>query len=217
MENGINNLLKGYNMLLYFTGSMIMNEPTEECVIDFWANGSLKRLPVSSSNPKFMKAAAVLRDPCADKENCRKLLASDFKMLFSAEGEALALPVASAYSSEKSKIRIATPQAEYFYNSFGWKNAYLEKPPDHLGIELLFLTRLIEKFMLLDDIPCRNEMKREIALFLEACILSWLPSWNEKVQEHAASVQYKGIGMLICACIEDLYGIFSTREARYNN
>ena len=39
-------LLKGYNMLLYFAGSMIMNEPVEECIVDFWQRGILKTLPV---------------------------------------------------------------------------------------------------------------------------------------------------------------------------
>ena len=43
-------------MLLYFAGSMIMYEPSEECVVDFWTNGILKSLPVSSSNPNFIQA-----------------------------------------------------------------------------------------------------------------------------------------------------------------
>jgi hypothetical protein len=38
-------ILKGYNMLLYFAGSMIMYEPVEECVADFWSNGMLSTLP----------------------------------------------------------------------------------------------------------------------------------------------------------------------------
>ena len=45
-------------MLFYFAGSMIMHEPSEECIVDFWEKGILKNLPVSSSNPNFVKAAS---------------------------------------------------------------------------------------------------------------------------------------------------------------
>ena len=55
MNNQENNILKGYNMLLYFAGSMIMYEPSEECIVDFWTNGVLKKLPVSSSNPNLSR------------------------------------------------------------------------------------------------------------------------------------------------------------------
>ncbi len=67
-----NSVLKGYNMLLYFAGSMVMYEPDEECVIDFWSKGILKALPVRSSNPRFMEAASQLRDSCKDKDTCRE-------------------------------------------------------------------------------------------------------------------------------------------------
>ncbi|MBP1667108.1 MAG: hypothetical protein H6Q23_1968, partial [Bacteroidetes bacterium] len=70
IDNNRKNLLKAYNMLLYFAGSMIMKEPTEECVIDFWTNGNLKKLPVKSSNPRFIKAASILRESCEDKVLC---------------------------------------------------------------------------------------------------------------------------------------------------
>jgi TorA maturation chaperone TorD len=215
MKNETHNLLKGYNMLLYFTGSMIMSEPTEECVIDFWASGSLKRLPVTSSNPKFVKASAVLRDECSDKDYCRRMLADDYSRLFAENGTLLAPANSSAYSVMSMQKKQDSP--EYFYQSFGWNNVYMNKPADHLGVELLFLTKLIEKYLLLDDIPCRNEMKREISFYIKSCLLPWIPAWNDKVQENAQTTLYKGIGLLILSCVEDLYGIFSSSEDRYNN
>ena len=81
-----NNILKGYNMLLYFAGSMIMYEPSEECIMDFWTKGNLKNLPVSSSNPNFIKAASQLRESCVDKNICGKMLREDYIRLFQQEG-----------------------------------------------------------------------------------------------------------------------------------
>ena len=79
-------------MLLYFAGSMIMYEPAEECVVDFWSKGILKALPVKSSNPRFFEAASQLRESCRDKTICRRMLQEDFNRLFSGSG----LPLAPA-------------------------------------------------------------------------------------------------------------------------
>jgi TorA maturation chaperone TorD len=212
MEHDRRNLLKGYNMLLYFAGSMIMSEPTDECVIDFWISGTLKRLPVSSSNPRFLKAASILRDICTDKEICRQMLSEDYFTLFAENGLPLAPARASVYLADKNKGVAVEREISEFYNSYGWQPKKPGKPSDHIGIELLFLTGLIEKYLLLDDEPCCCEMKKEIYRFIGNCILPWIPSWNEAVQEHAHTQSYKGICTLIYACTEDLYGLFSISE-----
>jgi TorA maturation chaperone TorD len=214
MEHDRKNLLKGYNMLLYFAGSMIMSEPTDECVIDFWTSGTLRRLPVSSSNPRFLKAASILRDTCTDKEICRQMLSEDYFILFAENGLPLAPARASVYLADGNKGVPIEREISEFYNSYGWQPKKPGKPSDHLGIELLFLTRLIEKYLLLDDEPCCCEMKKEICRFIDNYILSWIPSWEKAVQEHARTQSYKGICTLIYACTEDLYGLFSNGEAR---
>ncbi len=75
------NILKGYNLLLYFAGSMIMYEPNEECIVDFWQQGILMKLPISSSNPNFAKAASQLRDSCSDKSLCLKRMRGGFQQV----------------------------------------------------------------------------------------------------------------------------------------
>jgi TorA maturation chaperone TorD len=206
------NLIKGYNMLLYFTGSMIMNEPKEDCVIDFVSGGIMKSLPVSSSNPLFIKAASMLREPCGDREVCREMLISDFNRLFSSSGSGFALPLKSAYLGEKTKSGQAGSLTE-FYSSYGWKHSNRENvPDDHLGVELLFLTKLTDKYLQLDDEPCLNEMRKEIVRFISEHLLDWLPLWNKKVQSSAVSPAYKGTGNMIQACAEDLYSLFGQRD-----
>jgi TorA maturation chaperone TorD len=202
------NILKGYNMLLYFAGSMIMYKPTEECIIDFWLNGSLKKMPVISSNPRFIIASALLRDSCNNKHMCKKMLADDYQRLFDLKGKPLAPACASLYlKKDRNSGRLVENTGE-FYKTYGWKPEPLtEVPEDHLGIELLFLTRLIDRYMNINDDPNNREMKKEIRRFINQHILSWIPEWNRKIQECAHTLCYKGIGTLIHACVEDIYGI----------
>jgi TorA maturation chaperone TorD len=205
------NILKGYNMLLYFSGSMIMYEPSEECLSDFWTKGILKNLPVSSCNPRFLKAAAQLRGSCEDKSICIKMMQEDFKRLFADNGDLLALPYESAYQHNNLLLsEKIIEEVKGFYKSYGWESKFKGKiPDDHLGVELLFLTLLIEKYLELDDEICNTEMGNEIRRFIDQHIMSWIREWNENIQEHAKTLSYKGIGTLIYSCIEDLYNILS--------
>ena len=204
------NILKGYNMLFYFAGSMIMHEPSEECIEDFWERGILKNLPVSSSNPNFVKAASQLRDSFTDKAAFGKLLHEDFIRLFLRPLPALAPAYESKYIKEIPYISgFHSSNVTEFYKSYGWESKFKGKiDDDHLGIELLFLTLLIDKYLSMDDEACRGEMRLEIRRFINYHILSWVPEWNRKIQAHSNTLSFKGIGNLILACSEDIFKIF---------
>jgi TorA maturation chaperone TorD len=208
MDKNQVNLIKAYNLLLYFSGSMIMNAPTEECVIDFWRNGSLKKLPVRSSNPRFLYAASILRQSCEDKDLCKQMLNEDYSRLFDKTGLLLAPSRESDFAFDGAGNNHETP--EEFYKSYGWQpESKSDIPDDHLGIELLFLTRLTDKYLQIDDEPSCREMRNEIRRFIDHHLLSWIPKWNENIQENAHTLCYKGIGTLIHACVEDIYTILS--------
>jgi putative dimethyl sulfoxide reductase chaperone len=203
-------LLKGYNMLLYFAGSMIMYEPTEECITDFWSNGILKNLPVSSANPNFVKAASQLRESYQDKTTFGTSIRNDFIKLFSGNDNPLA-PAFEKLYSENPGIRAEEDKdvVTVFYDSYGWNSGLRSKKgDDHLGIEMLFLAALIDQYLVLDDHASEAEMGSEIRRFITLHMLSWIPAWNNKVQKNAATLAYKGIGSLIFACVEDIYNIF---------
>ncbi len=200
-----NNILKGYNMLLYFAGSMIMYEPAEECVNDFITNGIVKSLPVSSGNPRFIEAASRLRESCRNLAFCTKLLQDDFRRLFSSSGELLAPPFKSSHLTDQ-RNGAASESVTDFYNAYGWKfRSRYNIQDDHLGIELLFLTLLTDKYISFDDEACQVEMKNEIRRFIDEHLFTWLPSWNSDVQEKAMTDCYKGIASLIYASCEDIY------------
>ena len=197
-------------MLLYFAGSMIMKEPTEECVIDFWTNGTLKKLPVKSSNPRFIKAASILRESCEDKVLCRSMLRDDFSRLFDKNGLYLTPPLESVYIYKSNFPVMNFETAGDFYRAYGWKpDSSHNVPDDHLSTELIFLTRLVEKYIDIDDEPSCREMKGEIRRFIDQHILQWISVWDESVQENAGTLCYKGISTLIYAFTEDIYSLLS--------
>ena len=212
------NMLKGYNMLLYFAGTMIMFEPNKECLSDFWIKGILKNLPVSSNNPRFIKAASQLRESCEDKSVCISRMKDDYLALFTRIDNPLAPPFESVNRNrEHILFNKQLSEVRNFYGSYGWESKFKGKiPDDHIGIELLFLTILIEKYLELDDEICEKEIRKEIRRFIDQHILSWVPDWNDQIQEHSKTLCYKGIGTLIYACIEDLYEIMSPDVPKYN-
>lgn len=209
-ENQDNNVIKAYNMLLYFAGTMLLYEPSEECVADFWTNDILKKLPVSSSNPNFIKAANQLKDSCVDNTMCGKNLREDYIRLFTRQVLPLAPPFESFYRKEgQINPDIRQSSSTDFYKLYGWESKFKAKvKDDHLAIELLFLTRLIEKYMDLDDIPCRSEMGKEIRRFIDNHILSWVPEWNKSIQLNSNTLSFKGLSTLILACTEDIFSLF---------
>jgi TorA maturation chaperone TorD len=207
IQSSSHNLLKGYNMLLYFAGSMIMYEPNEECIVDFWQRGIIRRLPVTSNNPNFALAASQLRNSCIDRLQCLKNLQKDFGRLFEGHGHPLAPPVESYYRTESLSGKQRSSVTE-FYESYGWTSKYKGViPDDHLGIELLFLTILVEKYLSMDDQVCLIEIRNEIRRFIDTHIYSWLHLWNEKMQKNSETVCYKGVSTLIYACIQDIYSL----------
>ena len=214
----LQNTLKGYNMLLYFAGTMITYEPDEECITDFWNHGILKKLPVSSSNPVFIKAASQLKESCSDKSSSTNAMSEDFYRLFSRVKE----PLAPVYESSYAKTTVSgSPVNDHdvteFYNSYGWLPEFRpEIKDDHLGSELLFLTIMIDKFLVLDDEACRREMRNEIQRYIEQHVLSWLPEWHKRVQENSVTLSYRGISSLIYACVEDIYSILLNRNGQAN-
>jgi TorA maturation chaperone TorD len=192
-----------------------MHEPSEECIVDFWEKGILKSLPVSSSNPNFIKAASQLRESFTDRTIFGKLLHEDFIRLFTRNSPALAPAFESHYHNELSAYAdFKAPNVTEFYNSYGWRSRFRGKiDDDHLGIELLFLTLLIDRYILLDDEACRVEMRKEIRRFINTHILSWVPIWNNKVQTYANTLSFKGIANLILACSEDIFVLFDQKHA----
>ena len=195
-----------------------MYEPSEECITDFWTTGVLKNLPVLSLNPNFIKAASQLRESCSDNNACGKNLREDYSRLFDGEAPTLAPAYESLYNKKSERTIDNNASVSEFYKLYGWESKFKGIiNDDHLGVELLFLTRLIDKYLVLDDEPSCGEMKKEIQRFIDQHILSWIPEWNKMVQVHSSTLCFKGIGTLILACSEDIFSICDQNQLPENS
>jgi putative dimethyl sulfoxide reductase chaperone len=203
------NLLKGYSMLLYFSGSMVMFEPVEECITEFWRNGILKKLPVTSKNPRFIEAAADLRESCDDPSTCLKALRDDYLRLFTGAGTMLAPPYESVFlSNEHLMFDKQTLEVRKFYNDYGWRSRFEGKvPDDHLGTEILFINLMVDKYLSLDDVACQREMRNEMLRFIEGHPLRWIGLWQGEVEKHSQTKCFRGIAKLLYASLEDMVDI----------
>jgi len=208
-EGNQENLLKAYSMLLYFSGSLILYEPVEECITEFWRNGILKKLPVSSRNPRFIEAAAQLRESCDDPSTCLESLRGDYLRLFTGAGTMLAPPYESVFlSDERLMFDKQTQDVRKFYHTYGWKSRLEGKvPDDHLGIELLFLNLMVDKYLKLDDQACRREMRNEMLRFIEGHPLKWIGLWQKEIANHSETKCYRGIAILLYATLEDMVDV----------
>src|SRR5512133_3127858 len=133
-----NNVLKAYNMLLLFAGSMVLYEPTKECVVDFWKNGLLKQLPVNSRNPRFINAASQLKESVESVHLCIDDLQNDYRRLFPVNHNSFVPVRESVYRKKEMPDSWQMEEVSAFYDAYGWVSKLRSKEDDdHLAIEIL--------------------------------------------------------------------------------
>jgi len=98
-----------------------------------------------------------------------------------------------------------TEEIRNIYRKHSWESKFKNKiPDDHLGIELLFLTHLIEKYINSQAILERQSLTNEIVEFIQEHMLSWVPRWKDDVVNNASTLAYRGIALLVSASLEDI-------------
>jgi len=81
----------------------------------------------------------------------------------------------------------ATLDVQAFYRSAGLMiDEESEIIPDHLGLELLFMSYLIE-----------NSLVEQQKKFMDEHLLRWAPEYCDKVERHAAATFYKEVAILL--------------------
>ncbi|MFO7850855.1 MAG: TorD/DmsD family molecular chaperone [Bacteroidota bacterium] len=209
-----NNFFAAYNMLLSFAGSFILYEPEADCISELIKEDLLKRLPVESDNPKFIKAASYLRKINSDHPLDYEEIIKDHLELFGGKGKGLAPPYSSVYMSRDYILNnTISLEVRKIYHSYGWKSDFEGKvPDDHLGIEIQFISLLMQKYPELEDDICRKEISKDLIKFIGTYMKPWINEWNKHVQENARSDFYKGIGYLITSGLEDIYACLTVKD-----
>ncbi len=199
-------LFNAYSIIFYFTGSIIALEPEEEGLPEFCSAGLLRNLPVSSNNPGFRTALAFFNAPCHSQARCHQNVSEHYQMLFGSKDNSTSWPTESSWPSFNDEILHKTHGSlNEFYSrhSFSPENDRF-LPADHLGVELLFLNRLMTGFIKTQDQVVKTALKNDIIGFTSSHLLNWLPGWVKSVSENSDTKCFKGIAHLILASVEDV-------------
>ena len=133
-------------------------------------------------------------------------LAVEYARLFVGPKNPPALPYASFYLSESRSLmadETIDVRKRYLDAGMAVKELY-SVPDDHIGIELEFIYDLTGRMIALFEEDRREEASRLFETrgdFIRGHMALWVPSFAEKVTEHAADNFYKGASFILKGCV----------------
>ncbi len=206
-------LLQAYTALFLFLGGSVSMTPGESGLPHLCDAGLLRNLPVESQNNRFSQAGRLLKSPCPFKQECNHTVTNNYGALLSSDNGAEAYPAASHWRNSG----ITTVEYHHFltqlYSRYGYNRAVDDGlEPDHLGIELLFVNLLIEKYLTEDDFEIKEMIRKELLAFISTEMLTWLPQWAEQVSLKSVTKCYTGISGLIVGGLEDVMEILGRQK-----
>jgi TorA maturation chaperone TorD len=140
-------------------------------------------------------------------------IGKNYHALLSGDTNSLAYPAASRWittgiHNERNHDRLCE-----FYHRYGYhKDEKCNLEADHLGIELLFVNLLLEKYLIEDDHEIKEMMRKDLLSFIKDEMLRWLPRWAETVSERSFTKCYIGISGLIIGGLEDVRDILRSQK-----
>lgn len=206
-------LLQAYTSLFLFLGGAVSLEPVESGLPHLCDSGLLRNLPVSSRNRTYNEATLRLKSPCIHKTTCNETISANYSQLMCSDSNASAYPAASLWSETGNDGELRRRRLDSLYGKYGYsveRNCGLEA--DHLGIELLFLNLLIEKFLTENDSVARESVRTDAELFISAEMLEWLPRWAAAISENSVTKCYTGISGLIIGSLEDVHELLAGQK-----
>lgn len=206
-------LLQAYTALFLFLGSSVSMRPDNIGLPHLCDSGLLRNLPVESRNKEFVKASRLLKSPCPFKQQCQITVNNNYTTLLSDKITSLAYPAATVWKNYGKEKEDHHRTLADLYSNYGYTKAEeCTLDPDHLGIELLFVNLLLEKFLTEDDNEIRGMIRDDLQAFINGELLAWLPRWAEKVSEQSVTKCYTGISGLIIGGLEDVSDILTNQK-----
>jgi TorA maturation chaperone TorD len=199
--------------MFMFLGGSVSLSPEESGLPGLCDSGMLRNLPVESKNVIYLEASRLLRSPCPFKQQCRLNVGENYEALLSPDKDSPAYPAASHWFNTLSDAVEHHRMLSELYGRYGYHRAEeCDLEADHLGIELLFVNLLIEKYLTEDDYEIREMIRKDLVAFIKEEMLTWLHRWAEKVSERSVTKCYKGISGLIVGGLEDVKDILRNQK-----
>ena len=206
--NGIttpDELLQAYTPLFMFLGGSVSLSPAESSLPHLCDSGLLRNLPIENSNREYEKASRLLKSPCQYKSTCTMTVSANYDALLSEDNSPTAFPEASRWFSNGTEPTEYREKLELLYRRYGYsreKECTLQA--DHLGIQLLFINLMIEKYLTEDDYEIKGMIRNDLLAFITDEMLVWLPRWAETVSEKSVTKCYTVISGVIIDSLEDV-------------
>jgi TorA maturation chaperone TorD len=206
-------LLQAYTALLLFLGGSVSLSPDESALPHVCESGLLRNLPVESRNSAYEQASRLLKSPCQFRETCKVTVNDNYSALLSGDISSSAYPAASLWYNNGTNRSEHQSKLMLLYKRYGYtleEECQLEA--DHLGIQLLFVNLLIEKYLTEDDHEIKEMLRKELLSFINDEVLVWLTQWAEEVTEKSVTKCYTGISGLIIGSLEDINEILKSQK-----
>lgn len=214
--NGIttpDELLQAYTALFMFLGGSVSLTPAESSLPHVCDRGLLRNLPVDSSNREYERASLLLKSPCQHKSTCTMTVSANYDTLLSEDKNSTAFPEASRWFSNGTDPSDYREKLELLYRRYGYsREKECNLQADHLGIQLLFINLMIEKYLTEDDYEIKAMIRNDLLAFINDEMLVWLPRWAETVSEKSVTKCYTGISGLIIGSLEDVKEILRNQK-----
>lgn len=205
-------LLQAYTTMLTLFGGAFVTSPVEAGLTAFCDKGLLRNLPVESENPTFRNASRLLMSPCPSKSNCSSASTSNYYSLFVSGSSAFTKPVASNWHKKVHGSETRKMNVTMYYTRYGFERSPdCELEDDHLGIELLFINNLLEKFLTEDDAEIKELIRKDLLSFISHEVLSWVPGWADAIAARSTTKCYTGIAGLVLGSLQDIYDILKEK------
>jgi len=206
-------VLQAYTAMFMFLGGSISLSPEESGLPHLCDSGMLRNLPVESKNMKYMEASRLLRSPCPFKQQCHHTISDNYESLLSCDKKSPAYPAASHWINHGTDTGEHHRMLNDIYKRYGYSRAdECNLESDHLGIQLLFVNLLLEKYLTEDDYEIKEMIRKDLVSFISEEMLTWIPRWAEKVSERSVTKCYTGISGLITGGLEDVKDILRNQK-----
>lgn len=192
-------------------GTALYHQPNQPFLATLREGRLLEEWPLQPDETDTARGLQLMRDALSGTEPPAlvKELHNDYKALFVGPEHVVAPPWESVYLSRDHLLfDVQTLQVRDAYARFGLQIPQMDREPDdHIGFELLFVSHLAELAAQALERGQADEAARCLSGardFLDAHLNKWASLFVERLERHARTDYYRGLGRLVLGSLAAL-------------
>lgn len=211
--------LTGEMLLFGLLGKILYEEPDKGSLQSLLDNDIFSEAPLGRNRTEVIQGLSLLKqwghqNRSRLTDQTIKRLKEDHTRLFIGLGQVLAPPWESVYFSEERLVfQEQTLRVRNWYRRFKLEPEKLHREPDdHIGLEFAFLSHLAYLGLAALEENDQEEFQTVLEAqrqFIAEHPLKWVPVWANRVEEHARTDFYRGIGFLTKGALLEMASILN--------